>query len=31
MQTSLATLHFAGFRGSSLAAAFPTPWIGDYR
>jgi hypothetical protein len=28
MQTSLAMLHFAGFCGSSLAAAFPNLWIG---
>lgn len=31
MQTSLVTLPFAGFYGSSLAAAFPNPWIGDHR
>ena len=29
MQTSPATPPFAGFYGSSLAAAFPNLWIGD--
>jgi len=31
MQNSLAMLHFAGFYGFSLAAAFTSLWIGDHR